>query len=104
MLKANHPTLHALVKHLPWKVVPLMDRTRTGAHGRDEIRRLKAVTLPRLPFPHAGQALQIVRRRRRCAPGRCRRTRLRGHQPDSTPGDSLTWPNTLRGHWAIEES
>jgi len=40
-----------------------MDSTRTAAHGRDEIRRPKLVTLPHLPFPHAGQALQIVRRR-----------------------------------------
>ncbi|WP_329367940.1 hypothetical protein [Streptomyces sp. NBC_01483] len=56
-LKANHPNLHTLVKDLPWTEVPLMDRTRTTAHGRDEIRRLKAVTVPRLPFPHAGQAL-----------------------------------------------
>ncbi|MGK5446737.1 ISAs1 family transposase [Streptomyces radiopugnans] len=72
VLKGNHPTLHTLVKDLPWKEVPLMDRTRTAAHGRDEIRSLKAVTVPGLPFPHAGQALQIVRRRPRCAPGRCR--------------------------------
>ncbi|MER5852415.1 ISAs1 family transposase [Streptomyces sp. NPDC002012] len=73
VLKGNHPTLHALVKNLPWKEVPLMDRTRTAAHGRDEIRRLKAVTVPGLPFPHADQALQIVRRRGTVRTGhRCR--------------------------------
>ncbi|MFF6806574.1 hypothetical protein [Streptomyces sp. NPDC012616] len=27
VLKANRPTLHTLVKDLPWKEVPLMDRT-----------------------------------------------------------------------------
>jgi predicted transposase YbfD/YdcC len=58
VLKANHPRVHALVKDLPWKEVPLMDRTRSIAHGRDEIRRMKAVTVPGLPFAHATQALQ----------------------------------------------
>lgn len=32
-----------------------MDKTRATAHGRDEIRRLKAATVPGLPFPHADQ-------------------------------------------------
>jgi hypothetical protein len=70
VLKGNHPTLHALVKDLPWKDVPLMDRTRAASHGRDEIRRMKAVTMPGLPFPHADQALQIVRRRRTVRTGK----------------------------------
>ncbi|GHA10654.1 hypothetical protein ACFOOM_31945 [Streptomyces echinoruber] len=39
-----------------------MDRTRAAAHGRDEIHRLEAVTMSRLPSPHASQALQTVRR------------------------------------------
>ncbi|WP_241524779.1 hypothetical protein [Streptomyces barkulensis] len=50
--------------------MPLIDRTRTAAHGRHEIRRLKAVTVPRLPFSHVGQALQIVRRGTPGAPGK----------------------------------
>lgn len=103
VLKGNHPTLHALVKDLPWKEVPLMDRTRTTAHGRDEIRRLKAVTVPHLPFPHAGQALQIVRRRRTVRTGRVSLERvyavtsLMAHQ--ATPADLA---ERVRGHWAIE--
>ncbi|WP_435211480.1 ISAs1 family transposase [Streptomyces sp. bgisy034] len=103
VLKGNHPTLHALVKELPWKEVPLMDRTRTTAHGRDEIRRLKAVTVPHLPFPHAGQALQIVRRRRTVRTGKVSLERvyavtsLMVHQ--ATPADLA---KRVRGHWAIE--
>ncbi|WP_405463637.1 ISAs1 family transposase [Streptomyces jietaisiensis] len=102
MLKGNHPTLHALVKNLPWKEVPLMDRTRTAGHGRDEIRRLKAVTVPGLPLPHADQALQIVRRRRTV---RTRKvtlervyaiTSLTAHQ---APPDLA---ERVRGHWSIE--
>jgi predicted transposase YbfD/YdcC len=103
VLKANHPTLHALVKDLPWKEVPLMDRTRTAAHGRDEIRRLKAVTVPGLPFPHAAQALQIVRRRRTVRTGKVSLARvyevssLTVHQ--ATAADLA---ERVRGHWAIE--
>lgn len=103
VLKGNHPTLHALVKDLPWKEVPLMDRTRTAAHGRDEIRRLKAVTVPRLPFPHAGQALQIVRRRHTVRTGKVTLERvyavtsLTTHQ--TTAADLA---QRVRGHWSIE--
>lgn len=80
-----------------------MDRTRTTAHGRDEIRRLKAVTVPHLPFPHAGQALQIVRRRRTVRTGKVSLERvyavtsLMVHQ--ATPADLA---KRVRGHWAIE--
>ncbi|MFF3129914.1 ISAs1 family transposase, partial [Streptomyces sp. NPDC057908] len=103
VLKGNHPTLHALVKNLPWKEVPLMDRTRTAAHGRDEIRRLKAVTVPGLPFPHADQALQIVRRRGTVRTGKVTLERvyaitsLTAHQ--AAPADLA---ERVRGHWAIE--
>jgi predicted transposase YbfD/YdcC len=103
VLKGNHPTLHTLVKDLPWREVPLMDRTRTAAHGRDEIRRLKAVTVPRLPFPYAGQALQIVRRRRTVRTGKVSLERvyavtsLTAHQ--ATAADLA---ERVRGHWAIE--
>ncbi|WP_369227448.1 ISAs1 family transposase [Streptomyces sp. R39] len=103
VLKGNHPSLHALVKGLPWKEVPLMDRTRTAAHGRDEIRRLKAVTVPRLPFPHAGQALQIVRRRRTMRTEKVSIERvyavtsLMAHQ--TTAADLA---ERVRGHWAVE--
>jgi predicted transposase YbfD/YdcC len=103
VLKGNHPTLHALVRDLPWKDVPLMDRTRTAAHGRDEIRRLKAVTVPRLRFPHAGQALQIVRRRHTVRTGKVSiervyaLTSLTAHQ--ATAADLA---ERVRRHWAIE--
>lgn len=103
VLKGNHPNLHALVKDLPWKEVPLMDRTRSAAHGRDEIRRLKAVTAPGLPFPHAGQALQIVRRRRTVRTGKVSLERvyaltsLAAHQ-----ANAADLAERVRGHWAIE--
>ncbi|MEV5012570.1 ISAs1 family transposase [Streptomyces sp. NPDC055692] len=103
VVKANHPTLHALLKGLPWRDVPLMDKTRKTAHGRDEIRRLKAATVSGLPFPHATQALQIVRRRRAVRTGKVSIERvyavtsLAAHQ--ATAADLA---KRVRGHWGIE--
>jgi predicted transposase YbfD/YdcC len=65
VIKGNQPLLHQYLKQLPWRKVPLLDKTRATEHGRDEIRRVKTCTVTRgLDFPHAAQAVQIVRRRR----------------------------------------
>jgi hypothetical protein len=65
VIKGNQPLLHRQLKQMPWRDVPLPDKTRATTHGRDEIRRVKTVTVARgLDFPHAAQAVQIVRRRR----------------------------------------
>jgi hypothetical protein len=40
-----------------------VDRTRDQAHGRIEVRTLKAVTVHHLGFPHAAQVLQVTRKR-----------------------------------------
>jgi hypothetical protein len=50
--------------------VALMLMLICDGHGRDEIRRLKAATVAGFPFPHADQALQIVRRRRTLRTGK----------------------------------
>ncbi|MEU2869772.1 ISAs1 family transposase [Streptomyces olivoreticuli] len=72
VLKGNHPSLHALVKDLPWKEVPLLDRTRATSHGRDE-------TPGSRPPPCQGCRSRTPTRHCRssadgapCAPGRCR--------------------------------
>ncbi|MGV9266913.1 ISAs1 family transposase [Kitasatospora sp. NPDC003701] len=65
VVKGNQPLLHQHLKQLPRRGVPLLDKTRATAHGRDEIRRDKTATVTcGLDFPHAAQAVQIVRRRR----------------------------------------
>ncbi|MEW2418133.1 ISAs1 family transposase [Streptomyces sp. NPDC046866] len=64
MIKGNQPTLHRMLKNLPWRDMPLLDKTRATGHGRDEIRRMKTATMAKIPFPYAVQVLQIVRRRR----------------------------------------
>ena len=65
-VKANQPTLHSLLKALPWAEVPVGDRRRDRGHGRRETRTVKALT-DRTPgglgFPHAEQAVRITRTR-----------------------------------------
>jgi predicted transposase YbfD/YdcC len=54
VVKANQPTLHAQLVGLPWRQIPVMDRTRDHGHGRVEVRTLKVATVAGLCFPHAG--------------------------------------------------
>jgi predicted transposase YbfD/YdcC len=51
VVKANQPTLLDRCEHLPWHRVPVLDRTRDRAHGRIELRTLKAVTVHHFGFP-----------------------------------------------------
>jgi predicted transposase YbfD/YdcC len=73
IVKANHPTLRGQLEKLPWQQVPLGERTVDKAHGRGEIRRVKAATIEGgggLRFPRAVQAIQIKRRRRNLKTGK----------------------------------
>jgi predicted transposase YbfD/YdcC len=62
VVKANQPTLHAQLAGLPWRQIPVMDRTRDHGHGRVEVRTLKVAAVAGLCFPHAAQAIQVTRR------------------------------------------
>lgn len=65
-VKANQPTLHAKLKHLPWAQTPVGDRRRGTGHGRRETRTVKAITVRTpggLGFPNAEQAVRITRTR-----------------------------------------
>jgi hypothetical protein len=54
-VKANQPSLLDRCVGLPWPDVSVLDRTRDRAHGRVELRTLKAVTVRGFAFPHAAQ-------------------------------------------------
>ena len=104
-VKRNQPTLHARLKALPWKGVPVGHTAAGRGRGRIEKRVLKAVTVPAgLGFPHAAQAIQVIRR--------TRPTKRRGHWRTETvyaictlpaehaqPAELARW---IRGHWSIE--
>jgi predicted transposase YbfD/YdcC len=70
IVKKNQPGLHAQLRNLPWRDIPVIDSRRDRGHGRQEHRTLKAATVAAgLAFPHAAQALRITRRTRPLAGG-----------------------------------
>lgn len=103
-VKGNQPHLHAQLKALPWPEVPAGFQSTDRAHGRVEQRSIKVVTVAAgLGFPHAAQAIQIVRRTRRLNATRWRRETVYAitslPAPDAQPGQLAAW---IRGHWKIE--
>jgi predicted transposase YbfD/YdcC len=62
VVKANQPALHAQLAGLPWRKIPIMDRTRDHGHGRVEVRTLKVAAVAGLCLPHAAQGIQPTRR------------------------------------------
>jgi predicted transposase YbfD/YdcC len=107
-VKANQPTLLAGCAALPWHRVPVVDRTRDQAHGRIEVRTLKAVTVHHLGFPHAAQVIQVTRKRTVGVPHASTRRR-RWQSVTVSAITSLGFAQAsparladlLRGHWAI---
>ena len=103
VVKANQPGLHAQLAGLPWRQIPVMDRTRDQGHGRVELRSLKVAAVAGLCFPHAAQAIQLTRRVR--TPGSRRWRSVTVYAVTSlalgaaSPAQLAGW---LRGHWRIE--
>jgi predicted transposase YbfD/YdcC len=103
VVKANQPTLYAQLAGLPWRQIPVIDRTRDHGHGWVEIRTLKVAAVAGLCFPHAAQAIQVIRRVR--APGSRRWRTVTADAVTSlalgtaSPAQLAGW---LRGHWRIE--
>jgi predicted transposase YbfD/YdcC len=102
-VKANQPTLLARCQHLPWHNVPVLDRTRDRAHGRIELRTLKAVSVIGFGLPHTAQVIQVTRRTRDL---RSRRWRTVVVYAVTSLTHAQAGParlaDLIRGHWAIE--
>lgn len=104
-VKRNQPGLHAQLRDLPWREVPVVHRQHDTGHGRRELRELQVLGVDDVLFPHANQVLHITRRRR--APGARKWstetvyaiTDLAFHQ--ATAAELAGW---ARGHWIIEMS
>jgi predicted transposase YbfD/YdcC len=104
-VKRNQPGLHAQLAALPWRQVPVACETRERGHGRAEGRTLKVTAVARgLAFPHAAQAIQIVRRRKLAGK---RKRSAETCYAITTLTASQARPAQLaaiiRGHWAIED-
>jgi predicted transposase YbfD/YdcC len=108
--KANQPTLLRRLRALPWVQIGVAARERARGHGRAETRTISVVSLDRGPdlggefFPHAAQAIKLVRRRRPLRPGGKWKTvtvyaitSLTAFQAD--PVLLARW---IRGQWSIE--
>jgi predicted transposase YbfD/YdcC len=110
-VKGNQPRLRRQLATLPWREVDIAHRAATTEHGRREIRTLKVVTIAAgIEFPHARQAIQVVRKTRRVNARTGRKgkwrtetvyaiTDLAPHQ--ARPDELATW---IRGHWQIENA
>jgi predicted transposase YbfD/YdcC len=103
VVKANQPGLCHQLASLPWRAIPLADRTRDRGHGRAEKRRLQVTTIAGLDFPHATQALRITRRVR-SLPSRGWRTVTVYAVTNLTAGQAspARLADWIRGHWGIE--
>ncbi|MFH8775798.1 transposase [Streptomyces sp. NPDC017958] len=104
-MKNNQPTLAGQLRTLPWKQIPVVDRSRTRGHGREEVREVKVVTVDGLLFPHARQVVRIHRKRRRTGARKWQTetvyavTDLTAHQADAA--EITAW---ARGRWTIENT
>jgi predicted transposase YbfD/YdcC len=102
-VKANQPTLLDRCARLAWQNVPMGDRTRDQAHGRVELRTLKAVTVNHFGFPHAAQVLQVTRKVRDLGTRRWRTVVV--YAITSLPhaqASPARLADLIRGHWVIE--
>jgi predicted transposase YbfD/YdcC len=108
-VKANQPILLQRLRALPWSRIEVAHRQQARGHGRVETRAITVVSLARCPdlggefFPHAAQAIKLVRRRRPLSSRKWTTvtvyaiTSLTAFQAD--PALLARW---IRGHWSIE--
>lgn len=105
IVKADQPALHARLRTLPWRQVPVGHVEHAKGHGRRESRTLQVIstTVPRLPFPHARQAARIIRERVQTATGEVSRETVYAvtDLPYEHAGPARLAALT-RGHWTIE--
>ena len=103
IVKRNQPSLHAQLAVLPWRDVPVAYAKRERGHGRTERRTLKVTSVAKgLAFPHAAQAIQIVRRRK--VKGKwSRETCYAVTSLTVIQASHAQLAAIVRGHWGIED-
>jgi predicted transposase YbfD/YdcC len=106
-VKANQPRLLAQLRALPWKQVPVSDRTAGKGHGRLEERTLKltaiAAGMGGIAFPGAALAIQITRRRKALTDNKWQTETVHAitdlAYAQTSPAELA---DALRAHWGIE--
>jgi predicted transposase YbfD/YdcC len=104
-VKRNQPGLHAQLAALPWRQVPVAYKAKEKGHGRAERRTLKVTAVAAgLAFPHAAQAIQIIRRRRPLTSTKWSTETVYAITSltviQARPADLA---RIARGHWGIED-
>jgi hypothetical protein len=103
LVKRNQPGLYAQLAALPWREVPVAYQAREHGHGRTERRTLKVTAVAQgLAFPHAAQAIQIVRRRT-LKGKRSAETCYAVTSLNVTQASHAQLAAIIRGHWGIED-
>jgi predicted transposase YbfD/YdcC len=104
-VKRNQPGLHAQLAALPWRQVPAADDAREKGHGRAEWRTVKVTAVAAgLAFPHAAQAIQIIRRRRPLNGTKwSTETVYAITSLTATQARPAELAAIIRGHWLIED-
>jgi predicted transposase YbfD/YdcC len=102
-VKANQPILLDRCERLAWHHVPVLDRTRDHAHGRVELRTVKAVTVNHFGLPHAAQVLQVTRKTRDLRSQRWRTVTIYAITSlTHAQASPARLADLIRGHWTIE--
>jgi predicted transposase YbfD/YdcC len=102
-VKRNQPNLYAQLAALPWRHVPVAYTKRERGHGRTERRTLKVTSVARgLAFPHAAQAIKVVRRRKVNGTW-SRETCYAVTSLTVTQASHAQLAAIIRGHWGIED-
>jgi predicted transposase YbfD/YdcC len=104
-VKGNQPSLRAQLAGLPWRQVPIAHDAREKGHGRAERRTVKITAVAAgLAFPHAAQAIQIVRRRRPLTGNKwSTETMYAITSLTATQARPAELAAIIRGHWLIED-
>ena len=107
-VKRNQPHLYTRLTALPWREVPVGDDTHDRGHGRVERRTMKVTAVAAgLGFPHAAQAIQIIRRRRPLNTKKAKKwsteTVYAVTSLTATQASPAELADILRGHWTIED-
>jgi len=104
-VKGNQKALRNQLAGLPWKDVPIGHRETDTSHGRVLTRTYKVVTIAAgIVFPHAAQAVQIVRTRKRKGSTKraTRETMYAVTSLTSTQAQPTELARYIRRHWHVE--
>ncbi|MBC3842122.1 ISAs1 family transposase [Streptacidiphilus sp. 4-A2] len=105
VVKANQPGLHRQMRSLPWKDVTARRYDRESGHGRKETRATRVLTVTDLglDFPHAVQAVRILRHRTDLKTGaRTRQTVYAITDLTSQQASPQRLGQLARSQWTIE--